>query len=145
MLSLSELLTIPEFVVAIRLVVALLLGIAIGVEREISGHTAGIRTHALVTMGAALFVSMSYLLSLEDTVSTFDPTRIASQVVVGIGFIGAGVIIFRNDMLHGLTTAAGLWVAAGVGVAAGLGYIFTATFSAMLVILTLMGMKKLKQ
>lgn len=144
MMSLNELLTIPEFVVAVRLVVALLLGIAIGVEREISGHTAGIRTHALVTVGAALFVSMSYLLSLDAPTSTFDPTRIASQVVVGIGFIGAGVIIFRNDMLHGLTTAAGLWVAAGVGVAAGFGYIFTATFSAMLVILTLMGMKKLK-
>ena len=113
-------------------------------EREISGHTAGIRTHALVTLGAALFVSMSTLLSMDDATGAIDPTRIASQVVVGIGFIGAGVIIFRNDMLHGLTTAAGLWVAAGVGVAAGLGYIFTATFSAILVIVTLMGMKQLK-
>jgi putative Mg2+ transporter-C (MgtC) family protein len=87
---------------------------------------------------------MSHLLAIDNPAGAIDLTRIASQVVVGIGFIGAGVIIFRNDMLHGLTTAAGLWVAAGIGVAAGLGYIFIATFSSILVILTLMGMKQLK-
>lgn len=135
---------IPEFLIAIRLIIALLLGIAIGVEREISGHTAGVRTHALVSLGAALFVSMSVLLAEDNTGVAIDPTRIAAQVVTGIGFIGAGVIIFRNDMLHGLTTAAGLWVAAGIGVAAGFGYIFTATLASILTLLTLMGMKKLK-
>lgn len=142
MMDLETFLAIPQFAIATRLLIALLLGIAIGVEREISGHTAGVRTHALVSLGAALFVSISVLLAGEGSV--VDQTRIAAQVVTGIGFIGAGVIIFRNDMLHGLTTAAGLWVAAGIGVAAGFGYIFIATFASMLVILTLMGMKKLK-
>lgn len=141
-MDLETFLAIPQFAIATRLLIALLLGIAIGVEREISGHTAGVRTHALVSLGAALFVSISVLLAGEGSV--VDQTRIAAQVVTGIGFIGAGVIIFRNDMLHGLTTAAGLWVAAGIGVAAGFGYIFIATFASMLVILTLMGMKKLK-
>ncbi len=111
--------------IVLRLIVAIGLGAALGVERSLAKKTAGMRTYALVSMGSALFVIIAELagkIYLANGAGSLDPLRIASQVIVGIGFLGAGLIIFKDDRLRGLTTAAGLWVAAGIGMAAGLGF-----------------------
>ncbi|MDQ5954374.1 MAG: putative Mg2+ transporter-C (MgtC) family protein [Patescibacteria group bacterium] len=105
-----------------RLAVALLLGMLIGVERVWAHKTAGIRTYALVSMGSALFVIISEMMAQAYGLgSSFDPSRIASQVVVGVGFIGAGLIFTKDSKLVGITTATGLWVSAGIGMASGFG------------------------
>jgi putative Mg2+ transporter-C (MgtC) family protein len=108
--------------ILVRLVTALLLGGLVGMERTLAGKTAGMRTYALVAMGSALFVLISQIVSSQFVnLTTFDPLRMASQVLVGIGFIGAG-LVFHNqaDMrTSGLTSAAGLWVSAGIGMACG--------------------------
>lgn len=104
--------------VYLQLILAVVLGASLGVEREMAGKVAGVRTYALVSLGAALFSLMSkYAFPEFLGVPGFDPSRIASQVVVGIGFLGAGSIIFYGSRVHGLTTAAGLWVAAAIGMA----------------------------
>ena len=95
-----------------QLFLAVFLGAAMGLERTISHKTAGMRTFALVTLGSTLFSIISGLIGP-------DPARIAAQVVVGIGFLGAGLIVMRHDQVWGLTTAAGLWVAAAIGMAIG--------------------------
>ncbi len=116
----TDLQTVDIFV---RLVVALLLGMFLGVERAFAGKTAGMRTYALVSMGSALFIIVSIIIGEEYIGRTsFDPLRMAAQIITGIGFIGAGLIIFRDKKLSGLTTAAGLWVAAGIGIAVGYGF-----------------------
>ncbi len=123
----------------IKLVLALGLGAVIGLERSIARKTAGLRTYALVSLGAALFVMISQLVAENYSalgVRTFDPLRMASQVVVGIGFLGAGLIIFQNHKLSGLTTAAGLWVAAGLGMAVGFGFYFLALAVTALTVFT---------
>ncbi len=114
-----------------RLAVAMLLGVLLGAERITAGKTAGMRTHALVSMGSALFVIVSVLVAADFAGKgnvNFDPLRVAAQVVTGIGFLGAGLIIFTGSKLRGLTTAAGLWVAAGIGMAAGFGFYIIAIF-----------------
>jgi putative Mg2+ transporter-C (MgtC) family protein len=103
---------------------ALLLSAIIGLEREIRQKSAGLRTHTLVGVGAALFMLISkygFNDVLEPGRVIVDPSRVAAQIVTGIGFIGAGVIFVRRDSVRGLTTAAGVWVAAAVGAAAGAG------------------------
>ncbi len=105
-----------------RLIVALCCGMIIGVERVWAHKTAGMRTYALVAMGSALFVLIS-----EQIVQTYinlpglNPTMIVAQIVVGVGFIGTGLIFTKDSKLMGLTTATGLWVSAGIGMAAGFG------------------------
>jgi putative Mg2+ transporter-C (MgtC) family protein len=106
-----------EYEIYFQLVIAVILGSLLGFERYLAHKTAGMRTFALVTMGSTVFTIMSQI-------NISDPTRIAAQVVTGIGFLGAGLIIFRGDSnnrerVHGLTTAAGLWVAAAIGMAIG--------------------------
>lgn len=121
----------------VRLLVAALLGMSLGVERAIAGKTAGMRTYALVSMGAALFVVISEIILSRyagQSNTVLDPLRMASQIVVGIGFLGAGLIIFRDSQLSGLTTAAGLWVASGIGMAAGFGLFEIAIFATVLTI-----------
>ena len=114
---------------------AAVLGAFLGVERELARKTAGLRTYALVSMGSALFSIISTIAFKEFIGSTsFDPSRIASQVVVGIGFIGAGLIVFHNSRIQGLTTAAGLWVAAAIGMAVGYKFYAIAVFTAFLTI-----------
>lgn len=118
-----------------RLAVALLLSSAIGLEREMRQKSAGLRTHSLVGLGAALFVLVStYGFSdvLDQNHVVLDPSRVAAQIVSGIGFIGGGLIFVRRDSVRGLTTAAGVWVTAAVGTAAGagLGILATATTAA---------------
>lgn len=98
----------------VNMVVAAALSAVIGLERELRNQDAGLRTHMLVGLGAALFASVG--ISLGS-----DPTRIAAQVVSGIGFLGAGAIFRSGETIRGLTTAAGLWVVASIGVAAGSG------------------------
>ncbi len=112
-----------------RLLVAMVLGVLLGIERARAGKTAGVRTYALVSMGSALFVAISMAVAGWYNTSSavvVDPLRMASQIVVGIGFLGAGLIVFKESHLSGLTTAAGLWVAAGIGMAAGFGLFFLA-------------------
>jgi putative Mg2+ transporter-C (MgtC) family protein len=117
----------------IRITVAMFLGITLGAERIMARKTAGMRTYALVSMGAAVFVILSMIVAdlyIDNT--SVGPLRAMSQVIVGIGFIGAGLIIFKGDTISGLTTAAGLWVAAGIGMASGYGLYSIAIFITIL-------------
>ena len=119
--------------VVLRLLVAMVLGGTLGLERELAGKKAGMRTYALISVGSALFVVISALVTEKFVgISNFDPLRVASQIIVGIGFVGGGLIIFVENKVQGLTTAAGLWVAAGVGMASGFGlYVVAVTASAI--------------
>jgi putative Mg2+ transporter-C (MgtC) family protein len=128
--------------VTFRVVLAAALGGAIGLERELREREAGLRTHLLVSVGAALFTMVSAYAWTDWRFSTeeglvFDPTRIAAQVVTGIGFLGAGAIIRQGLSVRGLTTAATLWVVAAIGMAAGVGYYEAALVTTALVLLSL--------
>lgn len=124
-----ELFAVSQWELVTRLSVAVLLGLLVGAERSRVGKRAGMRTYALVSLGAALFTVIAGTVSYHYAETTvFDPLRVASQIVVGIGFLGAGVIFVQRQVLTGLTTAAGLWVVAAVGVASGYGLYFIATF-----------------
>ena len=114
-----------------QLLLAVFLGLAIGVEREIAQKSAGMRTHALVAMGAALFSIVSAAVAGPHV----DPTRIAAQIVTGIGFLGAGLIVFNQSRVQGLTTAAGVWVAAAIGMAIGFKLYQVSVFATVLTIL----------
>lgn len=106
----------------VKLFSAMFLGMILGIERVAAHKGAGMRTYALVSMGSALFVIISETLYQKYAgVTGIDPVRMASQIVVGIGFLGAGLIIFTDSKLIGLTTAAGLWMSGGIGVAIGHG------------------------
>jgi putative Mg2+ transporter-C (MgtC) family protein len=115
---------------------ALLLGTLIGIERQWRQHPAGLRTNALVAVGAALFVSLSRL--LHDTNS---PTRIASYIVSGIGFLGGGVILKEGANVRGMNTAATIWCAAAVGTIAGLGFAFYALIGTVAVVCVVTGLR----
>jgi putative Mg2+ transporter-C (MgtC) family protein len=122
----------------LRLVLSLALGGLIGLEREIHGKAAGFRTHALVSVGAALIMIVSAdIYTLYRGMAPVDPSRIAAQVVSGIGFLGAGAIIRFPDRITGLTTAASLWVAAGIGLACGAGLLKLALVTTALVLVVL--------
>jgi putative Mg2+ transporter-C (MgtC) family protein len=128
--------------VLLRLVVAAALTGAIGIERELRERAAGLRTHMLVGVGSALFTIVSaygwgaFDFSTPEGV-VFDPTRIAAQIVTGIGFLGAGAIIRQGLSVRGLTTAAGLWVVAAIGMAAGAGYYSAALIATGIVLVGL--------
>jgi putative Mg2+ transporter-C (MgtC) family protein len=107
---------------SVRLIVAAALGLAVGFEREIHGHPAGLRTHMLVAVGSGLFTVLSaYGFGAGSAEVPIDPTRIAAQIVSGIGFLGAGAILKDGIVIRGLTTAASLWATSAVGMAAGAG------------------------
>jgi putative Mg2+ transporter-C (MgtC) family protein len=117
-----------ELDLSLRLVAAAALGLAIGFEREIHGHPAGLRTHMLVAVGSGVFTVLSAYgfngvgaTAIPNTTAQIDPTRIAAQIVSGIGFLGAGAILKDGIVIRGLTTAARLWATAAVGMAAGAG------------------------
>jgi putative Mg2+ transporter-C (MgtC) family protein len=113
--------------IAIRLVVSALIGAGLGLEREIHGHPAGMRTHMLVALGSAVFTVLSiYGFPQTAGAPAADPSRISAQIVTGIGFLGAGAIIKFGTSIRGLTTAASLWVVASLGLAAGAGAYFVA-------------------
>jgi putative Mg2+ transporter-C (MgtC) family protein len=128
--------------VALRLVVAAVLGGAVGLERELREREAGLRTHLLVSVGAAIFTLVSAYGFSDfrygfDTGLTLDPTRIAAQIVTGIGFLGAGAIIRQGLSVRGLTTAATLWVVAAIGLASGAGYYSAAVVGTAIVLFSL--------
>jgi putative Mg2+ transporter-C (MgtC) family protein len=109
--------------IIIRLLIAVALGLVIGAERLFVHKEAGMKTHALVSMGSALFVIMSEMLAVKYiNLPGFNPAMMPSQIIVGIGFLGAGSIMLQGSRLRGLTTAGGLWVTAGLGMAAGFGF-----------------------
>ncbi len=114
----------------IRLVLALALGFAIGFERKMRFKEAGPRTHTIVCIGSCLFT----LLSIYAFPSS-DPARIAAQIVPGIGFIGAGMIFYHKETVHGLTTAAGMWATAAIGMAMGAGWYVISIIATALIIL----------
>ena len=118
----------------LRMLVALLLGAAVGWEREMQRQPAGFRTHALVGLGSAIFTVVSAF-AFPGPLS--DPTRIAAQIVTGVGFLGGGAILHYRGSVRGLTTAASLWAVAAVGMAAGAGLYVVAAGGAALVIVTL--------
>jgi len=120
-----------------KLILSAALGALVGAERSHTGKPAGIRTYALVAMGATLFTIISEL-GFKDATG-FDPSRIVSQIVIGIGFIGAGLIMHHGSKVEGLTTAAGLWVVSAVGAAVGLGLYLVAIFTAIFMLFILWG------
>lgn len=116
------------------------LGAAIGIEREYHAKEAGLRTHLLVALGSCLFMLLSaygFDAVLGHDHVSYDPSRIASQVVTGIGFIGAGTIILQKQVVRGLTTAAGLWVTAAIGLACGNGMYLIAAITTVIVLISL--------
>ena len=122
------------WVIVGRLALAAALGMVIGLERTYRAKTAGIRTHFLVALGSALFM----IVSRYGFEGTGDPSRVAAQIVSGIGFLGAGTIIMQKHVVHGLTTAAGMWVAAGIGMASA-GGLYVIAISAT--VLSLIGLE----
>jgi putative Mg2+ transporter-C (MgtC) family protein len=135
MRSMPDLATQLDF--AARLLVAAALGGLIGAEREIHGHPAGIRTHMLVALGSALFTVLSIHGFGQGPGSGIDPTRIAAQIVTGIGFLGAGAILKDGVVIRGLTTAASLWATAAVGLATGAGEYVLAVVAAAVILVSL--------
>lgn len=122
---------INELQYLIGILVSVLLGFAIGFERKLRYKEAGIRTHTIVCVGAALIMVVSkHAFVGQDA----DASRVAAQIVSGIGFLGAGIIMFRGQKMHGLTTAAGIWATAGVGMAAGAGLYIVATGATIVII-----------
>lgn len=117
-----------------KIILATFLGLMLGAEREHRHKSAGLRTYTLVAVGSALFTIMSLNVLEGAENSAYDPGRIASQIVVGIGFLGAGLIIQRENRIEGLTTAAGLWTTAAVSMAVGFGFYFLAIFSTLLIL-----------
>ena len=117
----------------LRLLVAVVLGALVGYERERAGKPAGVRTHGMVSLGAALFA----VVSLHGFGTVGDPARVAAQIVTGIGFLGAGAILHERGGVHGLTTAASLWVTAAIGLAVGVGMGLMSVATAVLVFLLL--------
>ncbi|MGB2952162.1 MAG: MgtC/SapB family protein [Gaiellaceae bacterium] len=128
--------------VLLRVAVAALLGGAVGIERELREREAGFRTHMLVAVGSALFTLVGAygfrdFLVNGGSVIRADPTRIAAQIVTGIGFLGAGAIIRQGFSVRGLTTAATLWVVAAIGIASGAGYYSAAAITTVVAIVSL--------
>lgn len=122
-----------DFQMFLRLLIAVLLGALVGFERERAGKPAGVRTHGMVCLGAALFA----VVSVHGFGHNGDPARVAAQIVTGIGFLGAGAILHERKSVHGLTTAASLWVTAAIGLAVGVGMALMSLATAILVFLLL--------
>jgi len=120
---------------------AVVLGMCIGAERIFVHREAGMKTHAIVSMGAALFMLVSEAMAEKYIgLAGMNPTMIPAQIVVGIGFLGAGSIMLQGSRLKGLTTASGLWITAGIGMAAGFGLYALAIISTILVLLIFFAM-----
>jgi len=128
--------------ISLRLIIATVLGGLIGLERQVHGKAAGFRTYSMVALGSALIMIVSIQIALIYQIPGTDPSRIAAQVVTGIGFLGAGAIIrFPQGNLEGikgLTTAAGIWSSAGIGLACGLGSWFAAALATILMLVILL-------
>jgi len=133
---------------SIRLLLALVIGGLIGFEREMNSSAAGLRTHILVCVGSSLIMLLS-IYGFSEFVNEgnvrMDPSRLAAQVVSGIGFLGAGTILITGNVIKGLTTAASLWVVAAIGLAIGAGFYFPAILVSVLVIISLWILNKVEK
>lgn len=132
----------------LRLALALVLGGVIGLEREKSNRAAGFRTNILVCLGSCLIMLLSmygFSAFADEPNVRMDPARLAAQVISGIGFLGAGVIIFNGFSITGLTTAASLWVVAAIGLAVGAGYYYPASVTTFLVLFSLLILNKIEK
>jgi len=130
--------------VFLQLLLAVLLGAFVGLERELRRKGAGIKTYALVSLGAALFVVLAMQVIEQFRAMGYtelDPTRILQAVAMGIGFLGSGIIIFRDPYVAGVTTAAGVWVAAGIGAAVGLQFYWIAVIASFLALFVLASLR----
>lgn len=123
----------PYQTIFLQLILALVLGMVLGIQRTLSGKNAGMRTYSLVSMGCALLVIIAQeVILLYPTKINFDPLSLAGSVMQGIGFLGAGLIIFHGTKINGLTTAAGIWMSAAIGIAVGYHLYAVAIFSTFL-------------
>jgi putative Mg2+ transporter-C (MgtC) family protein len=132
----------------LRLFLSAILGSIVGLERERLDWAAGLRTHMLVCVGATLFMLVSafgFADILGQPNVVLDPSRIAAQVVSGVGFLGAGTIIFRREVIRGLTTAASLWAVAAIGLSVGGGLYRAAVSATVLVLVILLGLKPIER
>jgi putative Mg2+ transporter-C (MgtC) family protein len=122
--------------IVLQLLLATVLGAGIGLQRELSGKPAGVRTHSLICLGSALIM----IISVYGFEGAFDPSRVAAGMVAGIGFLGAGVIFrgMRGDVVVGLTSAASIWVTAAIGMAAGAGMYLISIIVAVITVMVLM-------
>jgi putative Mg2+ transporter-C (MgtC) family protein len=139
---------LPHLELIARLGLAALLGGAIGFERERLSWAAGLRTHMLVSVGACLFMIVSsygFMDVLDHEHVSLDPSRVAAQVVSGIGFLGAGSILLRGEIVRGLTTAASLWTVAAIGLATGGGLYLAAASATVIILIILAGIKPLER
>jgi putative Mg2+ transporter-C (MgtC) family protein len=139
----------PEWLIAVRLGLACLLGGLIGLEREIGNHDAGLRTHILVALASCVFTLVAWeiyqhIRAIEQP-ATGDPVRIIEAVTAGAGFLAAGIIFQSGSKVHGLTTGAGVWTAAAIGVACGAGAYAIAVITTALVLIVLFGFAFLKK
>jgi putative Mg2+ transporter-C (MgtC) family protein len=135
---------IENYEVILRLVLALCLGSLLGIQRLYAGKTAGMRTFALISLGSALFVIISEQI-IGNLHFDVDPLRVAASIISGVGFIGAGMIIFQKEQIANLTTAAGVWVSAGIGMAVGFGLYTESIVVTFLVIFTFTAMWNIEQ
>ena len=142
MLLASSATAIGGWEAVLRLVVAAGLGAAVGIERELREREAGIRTHLLVSLGSCLFTIVGAY-GFHDFGSKVDPTRVAAQIVTGIGFLGAGTIIREGISVRGLTTAGSLWIVAAIGMASGAGYYWPAVAGTALTVFALWPLRAL--
>jgi putative Mg2+ transporter-C (MgtC) family protein len=130
-----------QYELILRVIIGGILGGIIGFEREKRAKEAGFRTHFLVALGSALITVISAYgfdkVADQIPIARYDPARLAAQIVSGIGFIGAGLIIFQKNVIHGLTTAAGLWVTAALGIACGVGHYGLAAVTTVMVLIAL--------
>ena len=130
----------------IKALVAIFLGGAIGLERELAGRPAGLRTNILICVGSMLMMDLSMKIAYGPTGQQVgDPGRIAAQVVTGIGFLGAGAIVHARGTVQGLTTAAGIWVVCAIGLAVGAGRYADATAITVLVVFVLVGLRRVER
>ena len=128
---LLEYLNLEQLWLALDLILAALLGFFIGLERKLRDKEAGIRTHTIVAFGAALMMVISKFAFDSEA----DSARVAAQIVAGIGFLGAGIIVYKKNVVHGLTTAAGVWTTAGIGMACGGGLWLIAIIATVVLVL----------
>jgi putative Mg2+ transporter-C (MgtC) family protein len=136
-------------IVTLRLVLAAVIGAAIGVERELRDQAAGLRTHMLVSVGACLFTLVSVygfeaIASDQAPSARYDVTRVASNIVTGVGFLGAGAIIRHGLSIRGLTTAASLWIVAAMGTAVAVGMYWATVVAAVITIVSLWGLRTVR-
>ncbi len=131
--------------VALKLLLSAFLGALIGLEREVREKPAGLKTNALISCGATLFMIISIYVMQEYGTKTSDPGRIAAQVITGIGFIGAGVILRSRGSIKGLTTAATIWSVTGVGLAIGCGFYSAALIATIVILSVLLVIGKVEQ